>query len=511
MDRKCFLKTSLAAAAITAASITGADRAFASPAQQENGEEGFDEVVDVIVVGSGLAGTVAAIIAAEAGSTTLLLEKMDQLGGTSRVSGLNFACTGSEEQAAEGIDDDPESLYQDMRKVAEDYGDPELAHVVASKSLDFYRFLKERGVEFKKFKNGGGHSAKRILWAGGGRFLLDPLYAHAEQNLSDTFEARKRCKVDDLVMHDGRAVGVVVRENYSFRYDAPETDDAENESGQARRIGARKGVVFATGGYARDKELLRAESAILAQADSMTNPGATSGTLKMLVSHGAQAVNLSLFRLSYPIPTEDVCWGMLVNPDGKRFVNELGSRNDLGVIILKEMLKYDGKPPLLMYDSRGIELFRDKQRLEMSLAGRNFKNGSMYAFDTIEEVAEHFGFEGQVLAEAVTRYNEAVDEGTDEDFGKDMSALEGAALKQPPFYGMNLIPNNNYTPGGVRIDSRAQMLDENGTPIDGLYAAGEATGGVHGAQRLTACSCPDCGGFGMVAGSEVANREALDL
>lgn len=511
MDRKCFLKTSLVAAAATAASIAGVDQAFASPAQQSGENEGFDEIVDVIVVGSGLAGTVAAITAAEAGSTTLLLEKMDQFGGTSRVSGLNFACTGSDEQTAAGVEDDPELLYQDMRKVADDYGDPELARVVALKSPDFYHFLKERGVEFKMYKNGGGHSVKRILWAGGGRFLLDPLSQHAEKNLSDTLEMRKRCKVDDLIMRDGRVVGVSVREQYSFRYDAPEKDDAENASGQRRRIGTRKGVVFASGGYARDKELLRAESAILALADTMTNPGATSGALKILTSHGAQAVNLSLFRLSYPIPTEDVCWGMLVNPDGKRFVNELGSRNNLGIIILREMLTHDGKPPVLVYDSRGIELFRDKQRLEMSLAGRNFKNGSMFKFDTIDEIAEHFGYESSVLAAAVDRYNQMFDNGKDEDFGKDMTAMQGAAVKQPPFYAMNLIPNNNYTPGGVRIDTLGRVLNFDGNPIDGLYAAGEASGGVHGAQRLTACSCPDCGAFGMVAGAEVAKQEPIDL
>lgn len=510
MDRKCFLKTSLVAAAATAASMAGAGRAFAATGQQDGEDEGFDEVVDVVVVGSGLAGTVAAVTAAEAGSSTLLLEKMDQLGGTSRVSGLNFACAGSDEQAAEGIEDDPASLFQDMRKVAEDYGDPELARVVASNSAAFYRFLTERGVTFKQFKNGGGHSVKRILWAGGGRYLLDPLLAHAAQNLADALETRTRCKVDDLVMRDGAVAGVRVREDYSFRYDAPEADDAENASGRVRRIGARKGVIFATGGYARDKELLRAESAILAQADSMTNPGATSGTLKMLAARGAQAVNLSLFRLSYPIPTEDVCWGMLVNPDGKRFVNELGSRNDLGVIILKEMLDYEGKPPLLVYDAHGIELFRDKQRLEMSLAGRNFKNGSMYAFDTIDEMAAHFGYDAAVLAGAVERYNLMVDQGVDEDFGKDMAELQGAAVKQPPFYAMNLIPNNNYTPGGVRIDTSGRVLDLGGNPIEGLYAAGEATGGVHGAQRLTACSCPDCGAFGMIVGTEASKREPVE-
>lgn len=512
MDRKTFLQAGLVGAATAVATLSGAARpAFAAEPTANAEGEGFDEVVDVVVVGSGLAGTVAAVAAAEAGAKTLLLEKMEYFGGTSRVSGLNFACTGSDEQAAAGIEDDPELLFQDMRKVADDYGDPELARVVATRTPDFYRFLKDRGVEFKQFKDGGGHSVKRLVWAGGGRFLLDPLYEHMDKELADAVEMRKRCKVDDLVIRDGRVVGVEVRENYEFMYDAPEKDDVENSSGKAKRIGARKGVVFATGGYARDKDLLYSECDIYSQADTMTSPGATSGALKMLVRHGAQAVNLSLFRLSYPIPTEDVAWGMLINPDGERFVNELGSRNGIGAIILNEMQKFDGKPPVLVYDSVGIELFRDKQRLKMSLAGRNFKNGSMYAFDTVEEIAEHFGYEPSVLAAAVERYNRMFDEGKDEDFGKDMAAMNGAALKQPPFYAMNLIPNNNYTPGGARIDTSGRVLDVDGNPIDGLYAAGEASGGVHGAQRLTACSCPDCGAFGMITGEEAAKREPVEL
>ena len=510
MDRKQFLKTGLAAA-VAAAAMANPARAFADSARVDDpDEEGFDEIVDVIVVGSGLAATVAAVTSAEAKAQTLMLEKMEQFGGTSRVSGLNCAVVGSDEQAADGIEDDPEWMYEDMRKVAEDYGDPDLARVVAEGSQNLYRFLIERGATFKQLKSGGGHSAKRLLWAGGGRYLLDALVSHAQSSLADMLEMRTRCKVDDLVLRDGRAVGVVVRENYAFDYDAPGTDDLENRTGNTRRIGARRGIVFATGGYARDKELLRSESTVLAQADTMANPGATSGVLRMLASHGAQTVNLSLFRLSYPIPTEDVCWGILLNPDGKRFVNELGSRNDLGIIILRQMRDFDGKPPLLVYDSKGIELFHDKQRLEMSLAGRNFKNGTMHRFDTLDELAEHFGYDEQALADAVSRYNEMFDNGVDEDFGKDMTALQGAAIKQPPFYGMNLIPNNNYTPGGVRIDTSARILDTSGRPIEGLYAAGEVTGGVHGAQRLTGCSAPDCGVFGMVAGAQAASAAPVE-
>ena len=165
MDRKQFLKTGLVAAFATAA-MAGPGRAFADSAHNDDpGEEGFDETFDVIVVGSGLAATVAAVTAAEAGAQTLVLEKMGQFGGTSRVSGLNCAIAGSDEQGAEGIEDDPEWMYEDMRKVAEDYGDPDLARVVAEGSQSLYRFLTERGATFKQLKNGGGHSAKRLLWA----------------------------------------------------------------------------------------------------------------------------------------------------------------------------------------------------------------------------------------------------------------------------------------------------------------------------------------------------------
>ena len=134
----------------------------------------------------------------------------------------------------------------------------------------------------------------------------------------------------------------------------------------------------------------------------------------------------------------------------------------------------------------------------------------MHRFDTLDELAEHFGYDEQALADAVSRYNEMFDNGVDEDFGKDMTALQGAAIKQPPFYGMNLIPNNNYTPGGVRIDTSARILDTSGRPIEGLYAAGEVTGGVHGAQRLTGCSAPDCGVFGMVAGAQAASAAPVE-
>lgn len=509
MDRRTFIKASAVSATATALSVSS----FAPLVDaEESTNVKFDEVFDVIVVGSGIAGTTSAITAAEHGNKVLVVDKMNILGGTSLISGLNFSCVGSDEQKAEGIEDSPELMAQDMRKVSEDYGDPELALTVAKTTTRFYHFLKDRGIVFKQFKQLGGHSVARAVWAGGGAYVLRPLYDYIDKNLSDKLTMRKRCKVDDIVFKEGRAIGLKVRENYYFNFDDPENDDETNQTGKVKYIGARKGIVFASGGYCRDKKLLGAEVDILAHTNSDANPGARSGTLKMLLSHGAQAVNLSLFRLAYPIPTEDLMWGMMINPEGKRFVNEFGNRNTIGMTILKEKQKFDGKAPLLIYDQTGADNFHDKQRFELSMEAKNGYEGTMYKFESLEEVAKFFDYDLKVLKKAVDDYNKALESGVDKEFGKDFTQMNGAAVKKAPFYAMRLTPKCTYTPGGVRINKEAQMINSTtGQVFEGLFAAGEATGGIHGAMRLTACSMPDCGSFGLISGDSVSAMEPVEL
>lgn len=509
MDRRTFLKAGAVTATATALSVSSIAPFVEA---EEKTELQFDEIYDVIVVGSGLAGTTSAITAAEHGNKVLVVDKMNILGGTSLISGLNFSCVGSDEQKANGIVDSPELMAQDMRKVSEDYGDPELALTVATMTTRFYHFLKDKGIVFKEFKQLGGHSVARAVWAGGGAYVIRPLHDYINKNLADRLTMRKRCKVDDIVFENGRAIGVKVRENYYFDFDDPDHDDEKNQTGKVKYIGARKGIVFASGGYCRDKNLLGAEADILAETNSDANPGARSGTLRMLMSHGAQAVNLSLFRLAYPIPTEDLMWGMLVNPDGQRFVNEFGNRNTIGMTILKEKKKYDGKAPLLIYDQIGADNFHDKQRFQLSMDAKNGYEGTMYQFDSIKDVAKHFGYDVKILQKAIDDYNAALDNGVDKEFGKDFSQMNGAALKKAPFYAMRLTPKCTYTPGGVRINKEARMVNSaTGEIFEGLFAAGEATGGVHGAMRLTACSVPDCGAFGLISGDNVSAMNPVEL
>lgn len=474
----------------------------------------FDEVFDVIVVGSGIAGATAGITAAEKGNKVVIVEKMNVLGGSSLVSGLNFACVESDEQLAKGIKDTPELLAADMRKVSGDYGDPALALELARNTTRFYHFIKDKGVVFETLKDLGGHSVQRSLWAsGGGIAIMKPLFTHIRTKLAERCDLRKRVKVDDLVFNkDGRVTGVKVREQYYFNFDDIQNDDNTNTSGVVKYYGARKGVVFASGGYCRDSNMLGSEARLLAQAQSNANPGATAGTLKMLIANGAQAVNLALFRFAYPIPTEDILWGILLNPDCKRFINELNTRNTLGTAILQMKEKYGGKAPVLIYDQVGADNFHDKQRFTLSREGKNGLDATLYMFNTIEELAQKMGYDPATLKKTVDEYNTMLDAGEDKEFGKDVKALKGAAIKKAPFYAMRLHPNVTYTPGGVRIDNLARVLSaKDGKPIVGLYACGEITGGVHGAERLTSTSCPDCGSFGLISGDNVSTMSPLSL
>ncbi len=312
---------------------------------------------------------------------------------------------------------------------------------------------------------------------------------------------RKETKVSDILFDpSGRAIGVTVRESYRFNYDA-KNDDRENKTGFLKNYRAKKGIIFASGGYCRDTEFMGVEGPVFGAAQTIANPGALSGTLKMLVKNGAHPVNLSLFRFAYPIPTEDLRWGMMIDPTtGKRFINEMNVRNIIGPAVLNLKAGNGGKAPLILWDSTGIDHFHDKQRLKLSLEAKNGLDGTIYAFDSLEELAKHFHLSSSVLGAAASEYNALVDSGKDSEFNKDLSEMKGAAIKKPPFYGMVVNPRITYTPGGVRINTKAEMLSiDDGKPIPGLYACGEITGGIHGESRLTAGSSPDCGTFGLIA------------
>lgn len=129
----------------------------------------------------------------------------------------------------------------------------------------------------------------------------------------------------------------------------------------------------------------------------------------------------------------------------KRFINELNVRNVIGSTVLRLKAENSGKSPIIIYDSQGIDNFHDKQRLQLSLEDKNGLNGTIYMFETLEELSKYFGLDYNKVKAAADNYNKLMASGKDTEFNKDVEAMKGAALVKAPFYAMIVNPRITYT------------------------------------------------------------------
>ncbi|NDG48954.1 MAG: FAD-dependent oxidoreductase [Rhodospirillales bacterium] len=187
---------------------------------------------DVLVIGAGLAGFCASLEALAACREVMLLEKQEEVGGSTVLSGGAMAFAGTEEQAAAGIADSSERLGEDLLKVGEHRNDPGLVAAYVSAQLETYRWLREQGVRFASVQLGGGQSVPRSKRVDT-RQMIDALAARASAN--NRFQLRTGNAVQRLIREGERVTGAVVG---------------------ALEIRARHGVVLASGGFSRDEALL---------------------------------------------------------------------------------------------------------------------------------------------------------------------------------------------------------------------------------------------------------------
>jgi flavocytochrome c len=483
----------------------------------------WDEEMDILVMGTGMAGSIAAIKAAEtsAGMKIVLADKMSRLGGSSLISGLNMAVVGSPWQKEAGIVDDSwELLLADIEKENRGYNHQDLTRTIAQNTLELFNFLSTHGVAFDKsmgdgsgVKNLGGHSRPRVVWpVHGGTGIVKSLQKYIGENLPN-IEIRKQVLLEEILRDaNGRCIGARVREHYIFNRevkDFGENDNPQfNSTGETRFYKIKRSLIMATGGYNQDRKFRGDEVGVLYNSVSTANPGATAGALKAMIKAGFKPIHMTLFRFAFPIPTEDILWGVLVNPKNcQRFINEHNNndRQGLGLAILSERRKIGGEQIILIYDQTGIEHYHDKQRLNLSLEGKNGTEGTMWKFDTLEALATNFNMDIKALEQNLAQYNRDME--TDQDkFGKARALLKGAtAINKPPFYAMWLNPRYNYSQGGAMITPEARPLDvRSEQPIPGVFVCGEASAGSYGYIRLTACGSLDCGVFGLIAGKNAA-------
>ncbi len=463
----------------------------------------WDEVTDIVVIGSGFAGLTAAIEAGDCGASVIVIEKMKTVGGNSIISAGGIAAPQTRLQNKFGIDDSAEMMYADMLNAGLGINHPELLRVVVDNAKDVFDWSVDYlGVEYlDRVDQLGGHSVPRCYTAlnfSGATIIKKQMKKIRELGI----ETRLRMFFTGFVRDSGgRVCGVIVRDNHDYKNPG---------QGKDMYIKAEKGVILSSGGFGSDVAFRASQDPRLTEKVDTTNRlYATSEALKEALRIGAAPMHLSFIQLGpWASPDEKgygvgpdfaeyilFQYGIIVDPaTGSRFVNELTDRKTLSDKILAV-----GQPCIGIADSKAVR----KSGLSIE---RCLKKGVVKEFSSLNDFTAFYNISFEKFDESIRRFNNCVAEGSDKYFAKPI--IEKAEqIVQPPFYGIRLWPKVHYTMGGIRINTRGEVIDLDGKIINGLYAAGEITGGVHGACRLGCCAITECLVFGRIAGKNAAGKK----
>jgi flavocytochrome c len=462
----------------------------------------WDTTVDVVVVGTGFAGLAAAIEARNAKSETLVIDKMPVPGGNSSINGGDFCAAGTPMQKSLEIEDSAELMYKDMLRAGLYLNYPELARTVAEQSAGALEWAQGLGARFDRVNYQGGHSVKRAhqLVERSGSGLVNKQLEKARA-LGVKIEFRTRL-ARLVVNKDDRIVGVEVRRGYRF------PDDA---SGTVAFIKARKAVVLASGGFAQNVALRQKfDPRLTGDFTSTNHPGATGEATVAACMAGALSTQMDWIQLGpWTSPDEKgfgyipqfvervVGYGVMVDPaTGKRFFKETGNRKERAdaIILL-------GHPAVILADTKNTTSMVDPGQLKGAL-----ENGSLRKFDTPEDIAKGYSMPVAPFVEQVKRWNTFVEQKKDPELDC-MIFKDAVPNVTPPYYAARLWPRVHFTMGGLSINKDAQVIGLDLKPMPGLYAAGEAAGGIHGAVRLGGCAMPACVIFGRIAGQNAGKEK----
>lgn len=446
---------------------------------------------DVVVVGSGGAGLISAIKSKQAGANVVIIEKLPLIGGNTLISGAEYSAPNNWLQEKENIKDSVDLFKKDVEKAG---GDKELIDVLANNALDGAKWLRDDvKVEWTdELMFFGGHSVKRSLIPKGqsGKELINKLHAKAEEL---GIEILTETNAFELLTKDNVVTGV----------------KAKIKTGEL--IIKAKSVVLTTGGFGANKKMLYDNDKEVDDKILSTNsPGSTGDGIKMAQAIGADVVDMNQIQL-YPVcdvetgkllytgDTRLAGGAIIVNKEGKRFVEELGTRREIsmGIKAQTDSIAYQ------IWDEDSMQ--KSKILPTHEIEYKNLIEGKkLCKVNSIEEMAEFFGIDKENLKETIKQFNEDSEKGKDTLFN--LRRL-GFKVEKAPFYCLKAVPAVHHTMGGLKINKNAQVLNKNGEVIKGLYSAGETTGGIHGKNRLGSVSIADITVFGIIAGTNAGNNK----
>ena len=527
----------------------------------------WDTTVDLVIVGSGGGGMVAALTATHAGASALVLEKQERIGGSTAMSGGIAWVPNNPVMRADGVHDSYEDAMAHFEAVVGDVGPAssfERRDAFLTAGPEMISFLQEHGVRFvhcpgysdyysnakgghdlgrgiepvpfdgrvlgawlKRLQPGLAESLGLSVMTNEARFLSHynrsiRAFAISARVVLRTYAARLRRQelltngasliaqmlniaiardipvwtespLEDLIVEDGRVVGVrTVR------------------AGSPVRIRARQGVLLAAGGFAHNPEMRGHYGGNQPNRAkwSISNPGDTGEVMQTAMRLGAKtdlmdeawwlpSPRTGRFGQSTLDQARQRPRTIYVDAAGQRFVNESNSYMEVGKAMYARDKTSRAVPCWLIFDDRYRKRYAHQRSSPGRFPRKLLESGMLKQAWTLEDLARMCAIDPAGLTETIERFNQNAAAGIDPEYGRGESAYNRALgdpnkrvhpclgpIDEPPYYAVQVVPGDIGTCGGLVTNEHAQVVDQDGAPIEGLYATGNGTATVMGRHYL---------------------------
>lgn len=443
-----------------------------------------DKSYDIVVVGSGGAGLAAAIRAHDLGANVVIIEKMSVIGGNTNKASAGMNAAETKFQKLKGIIDSKDLFYKETMIGGKNKNNPDLLRYFVDNAPDAIDWLDKNGITLSGITTTGGMSIDRTHRPENGTAVGGFLISGLVKNINNRgIEVMLDTNVIKIVTENHKVTGVEVTQ-----------EDASIHTIKT------KAVIIATGGFGANKDMIEKYRPDLKGFVTTNHKGATGSGITILEKLGAGTVDMKEIQIhptveqttSYLI-SESIRGGgaILISQSGKRFVNELDTRDKVSNSINKLPEHY----AYILFDQQ----VRDENKSVEEYISRNL----VTLANTIDELAKQLSIDVNTLTKTIERYNNFILNKHDEDFGRTTGMRH--PINKGSFYAIKIAPGIHHTMGGVTINAQTQVLDIQHHVIEGVFAAGEVVGGVHGANRIGGNAVADIIIFGLQAGKKATD------